>query len=230
MRVQRAFRVTRGARGVDDQRGIVGRGIDRHKIRRRRLERRPERSGALGRAVADDIDMAELRQPVADFGQFLPAARIGDDGPGAGIRQPEFQRILAKQRKQRDRDHAGAERRHMHDRQFQRLRQEHGDAIAAHQAVGLQHVGEAPGEIAKLVERGARGAAVFIDIDQRQPRAAIGVAVAARGCDIEARRNLPAEAAIEVVVIGGFGEHGRHLCISSWPDLFRPSTSYLRRV
>ena len=35
------------------------------------------------------------------------------------------------------------------------------------------------------------------------------MAVAARGRDVEARGNIPAEIAVEGVVIGGFGEHGR---------------------
>ena len=43
MGVQRAFWISCGARGVDDQGGIVGRGVDGRKIRRCRLQRRPER-------------------------------------------------------------------------------------------------------------------------------------------------------------------------------------------
>ena len=73
MGVQRALRISRGARGVDDHRGIVGRGIDGGKFRRRRLERRPERFGAGRRAVADDIDVRQVRQPVADFLRASPS-------------------------------------------------------------------------------------------------------------------------------------------------------------
>ncbi len=67
MRMQRALRVSRGARGVDDQGGIVGRGIDGGKVRGRRLQRGPERFCAGMRGIADDIDMFQFRQPVADF-------------------------------------------------------------------------------------------------------------------------------------------------------------------
>ena len=49
--------------------------------------------------------------------------------------------------------------------------------------------------------------AVLVDIDQRQPAGAVGMAVAARGRDVEARRDVPAEIAVEFVVGGGFGEH-----------------------
>src|SRR6202022_3044933 len=35
------------------------------------------------------------------------------------------------------------------------------------------------------------------------------MAIAAGGSDIEPRRDVPAEAAVELVVVGGFGEHER---------------------
>src|SRR5258707_312044 len=107
----------------------------------------------------------------------------------------------------------------MRNRQFQRLRQKHRNAVAARKAIGFQHIGEAAGEVADVVERMPRRAAVLVDIDQRQPVGAIGVAVAARGRDVEPHWDIPAEAAVEVVVIGGFGEHGR------WPSNFSPPAS-----
>jgi hypothetical protein len=56
----------------------------------------------------------------------------------------------------------------MRDRQFQGLRQKHRDAVAAHEAIGFEHIGKAARGIRDLVERGPRGAAVLVDIDQRK--------------------------------------------------------------
>ena len=67
--------------------------------------------------------------------------------------------------------------------------------------VRLQHIGEAARHVGDLVERGARGAAILVDIDQRQPAAAVGMAVAARGRDVEPRRDVPAEIAVEGFVV-----------------------------
>jgi hypothetical protein len=56
------------------------------------------------------------------------------------------------------------------------------------------------------------------------------MAVATRGCHVEAIRNVPAEIAVEFVVSGSFGEHGAWSSIpdfSSWPGLSRPSTFLL---
>src|SRR5439155_10711036 len=112
--------------------------------------------------------------------------------------------------------------------QFEGLRQEHRDAVAAHNTVSLQLIGEAARGIRDLVEGGARGAAVLIDIDQREAAGAVGMAIAAGCRNVEARGDVPAEIAVELVVGPGFGEHGGPASIpvsSSWPDLFRPSTS-----
>ena len=163
------------------------------------------------RGIADDIDVFQFRQPVADYLQLLPPALVGHDRPGAGIRQAKFQRVLAEQREQRNRDKTSAKRRQMHDRQFQRLRQEHRDAVAAPEAILPQHIGEPAGHFGHLVERGARRRTVLVDIDQRQPPRTVGMAVAAGGGDIEPRRDVPAEIAVEGVVVGGLGEHGTRL-------------------
>jgi hypothetical protein len=88
------------------------------------------------------------------------------------------------------------------------LRQEHRDAVAAHEAIGLQHIGKAFGKIADLVERQPPRAAVLIDINQRELAGAIGMAIARNRGDVELRRNVPAEVAIELVVVVGFGELG----------------------
>ena len=96
----------------------------------------------------------------------------------------------------------------MRDRQFKGLRQEHGHAVAAREAVGLQHVGETARHLRDFVERGARDRAILVDIDQRQPASTVRIAVAARGRHVEAIGNVPAEIAVEFVVGGGFGEHG----------------------
>ena len=88
----------------------------------------------------------------------------------------------------------------MRDRQFQRLRQEHRDAVAAGEPIRLQHIGEAARHLGDLVEGGARGGAVLVDIDQRETAGAVGMAIAARLRHVEARRDIPAEISIELVV------------------------------
>ena len=141
-------------------------------------------------------------------------------------KQKAQQKQLAEQREQRNRDQRRAERGEVRDRQFQRLRQEHRDAVAAHQAVGGQHIGEAARGVRDLVERGARGTAILIDIDQRETAAAVGMTVAARGRHVEARRDIPAEIAAELVVGSGLLEHSaRRFRPLSWPSFARRSCS-----
>ena len=89
------------------------------------------------RARRGHVDVLQIRQPVADSGELLPSGLVGDDGLGAGIRQAEFQRVLAEQREQRHRNQPGPKSRQMHDRQFQRLRQEHRDPVAARKPSAL---------------------------------------------------------------------------------------------
>ena len=98
MRVQRALGISRGARSVDDQRRIVGGGVDGGKFIGSGFDRRPERFGAGVNSIAGDVDVLQIRQPVADFRQLLPPGLIGDDGPCFRIRQAKFQRVLTEQR------------------------------------------------------------------------------------------------------------------------------------
>src|SRR5262245_50616905 len=108
----------------------------------------------------------------------------------------------------------------MRDRQFQRLRQKHRDAVTARKSVRSQHIGKASRGVCDLVETRARRGAVLIDVDQRKPARTISVTVAAGGREIEARRDVPAEIAGELVVGGGFGEHG--LKLSRLPSSLKP--------
>ena len=68
MGMQRAFRISRGARGVDDHGGIVGRGIAGGEFRRCGVQRRPERLCAGRRAIADDVDV--FQAPAAGRGSL----------------------------------------------------------------------------------------------------------------------------------------------------------------
>ena len=79
--------------------------------------------------------------------------------------------------------------------------------MTADQSVGLQHVGEAARQRLHFVERGALRGAVLIDKDQRRLACAVGMAVAAGGGNVEPRRDVPAEVAVEFGVVAGFGEH-----------------------
>ncbi len=213
--VQRALRIAGGARGVDDDRRVIAGCIDRLEFFRSVLDRSPERPTArLGR-IGDDIDVAQLRQPVADLDQLLPAADVGDDRLGAGIVEAIFERVLAEQREQRHRHQPRTKRGKVHNRQFYGLRQEHRDTVATDEAIVLQHIGETTRGIGKRIEAEILGRLALIDQDHRQPVAAIGVAVAGDGRDIEMPHRRPAEIAIERLVITGFDEQG-----TSLPDRF----------
>ena len=218
MRMQRALGISGRARGIDDDGGIVARGVDHGEVVGRLLDLAPERFCAAA-CVADHIDILQVRQPIANFRQLLKTAFVGDDGLGAGVLKAELQRVLAEQREQRHRDETGTERGQMRDRQFQRLRQEHRDAIAAHQSVGLQHIGEAAAVAAQLVERRPLRRAVLVDIDQCEAAGAVGIAVAAGLRDVEPRRDVPAKIAIEFFVRVGLGEHDCELSSSPLPVL-----------
>src|ERR1700752_5196234 len=121
----------------------------------------------------------------------------------------------------------------MRNRQFKGLRQEDRNAIAARKSLRRQHIGKAARMVGDLIETRARRGAVLVDVDQRKPARAVRVTVATGGRKIEARWNLPAEVAVELVVGCCFGEHRNP---PSWPGKARraslheeprPSTFFL---
>ena len=171
------------------------------KVRRGARQRRGEIERAIACAVERQHQL-EIGQVVANLGDAFDALRIGDQRGRAGILQAIAERIDAEQHRQRQRDAAELVDRDMAGRHFRRLRQQDGDAVAARNAVRAQHIGEPVGGLAQP----AVGDGVFAPVRPRmQDGEPVGLerrpAVADIDADIVARRHLPAELAIDVVVV-----------------------------
>ena len=209
MRVQRAFGLAGGAGGVDHHRRIVGGGIDGRELRRRPRQQFGKAAGAVAFAV-DRQHAVKIRHFAANAVELGEPLRVGQQRPGAGILQAIGQRIRAEQHGDRQGDGAELVDRDMRGRHFRRLRQHDGDAVAALDALRAQHVGETIGGFAQGAEADGLFAPVRMHMQDGEPRG-IGVcpAVADIDADIVARRHLPAELAIDVVVIVEMRQH-RH--------------------
>ncbi len=188
MGVERAFRVSRGSRRIDDDRGIVRRGVERGEIRAGPHQFGVEVDTA---AAGNGKHRRQIGQAVADRRELGDAGLVGDDGLGAAVRQAERQRILAEEGEERHRDEARLPRRDMGDRRLRRLRQQDREPVATPQAMGAQHVGEAVRELADVGEGEALLAMPLVEEDEGEAVAAL--AVADIDADVVARRDLPAE-------------------------------------
>ena len=144
------------------------------------------------------------------LGELGEALRVGQQRLGAGILQPVGQRIRPEQDRDRQRDRAKLVDRDMGGGDFRRLRQQDGDAVAALDAVRAQHIGEPVRGLAQGAVADGVFAPVRMDVQDGEPAGlSLRPAVADIDADIVARRHLPAELAIDVVVIGEAGQH-RH--------------------
>ena len=206
MRVQRALGRPGGARGIDHQRGILGRGVDRREV------------GGRARQLAVKIFCAGC-QPVDREHQFEPGhgvarlaelgepLRVGDQRPRAGILQPIRDRLDPEQHCERQRNGAELVNGDVARGDGRPLRQEDGDAVAAGDAARGEHVGEpvrglAQRAVAHLLH-GAIGGHVE---DGGAAGLALRPPVAHVDADIVARRQLPAERAVERVVAARDGK------------------------
>src|SRR5260370_42456703 len=95
----------------------------------------------------------------------------------------------------------------MRDRGLRPLRQQHTDPIAAPDAEPEERVGATVGETLQIVEAEARDTAVGHLVDQREAALAGGMPVARRDADVEAGGQLPAEAAVRLVVAVAAMQH-----------------------
>ncbi len=188
--VERSFRVSRGARCVDDDRGIVRRRVERREIRASADQLGMKVDGA-GAAAGNGEHRGEVGQAVADRRELGDADLVGDDGLGAAVRQAEFERILAEEGEERHRDQARLPRRDMGDPRLRRLRQKDREPVAAPQAMGAQHIGEAVRELPYVGEGVALLAMALVEEDEGERAAAL--AIADIDADVVARRDLPAE-------------------------------------
>src|SRR5580765_6657111 len=111
-----------------------------------------------------------------------------------------LERFRTEEVRQRQRDRADLEDRDVGDGGLGTLRQQQRDAIAALHAQGLQRVAQAVGGFLDVVEGEARAGARLVLPQQREARALRGPLAAAVAADVEALRNLPAEAAADLLV------------------------------
>ena len=199
VRVQRAFGRAGGARGVDDQRRIVGGRVDGCEARRCTGEERMEILAAGGGAVAAD-EGGETRQAVLERQHLGHAFGIGDQRLRRAVGEPVFERVGAEQREQGHGDGAELVRRDMGDRRFGALRQEDADAVAARHAEGAKRVGEAVRGVLEAGEGPGLDAAVVVLVDEREAVGIGGVAVADVDADVVAPGHAPAERATDLVV------------------------------
>ena len=209
MAVQRALGIAGGARGVDHHRRIVGAGIDRRELRRRARQRFGEIESALTHAV-DRQHAGKLGHLGAHLVELGEPGCISQHRPGAGILQAIGERIRTEQDGDGQRHRAELVDRDVRDGDFRRLRHEDGDAVAARDAVGGQHIGEPIGGLAQVSEADLVVPAVGPHMQNGEP-ARIGrrPAVADVDADIEPRRRRPAEGAIDGIVCIELGQY-RH--------------------
>ena len=209
MGVQRAFGLAGGARRVDHHRRIVGGRFDGGEIGRGPRQQIGKAPGAIAGAV-DRQHARELRRLAADAGELGKTLRVGQQRLRAGILQAVGQRIGAEQHRDRQRHGAEFVDRDMGGHDFRRLRQQDGDAVAARDAMRAQHIGEPVGGLAQDAEADGVFASIGMNVQDREPvRLLRRPAVADIDADIVARRHLPAELAIDVVVIVQARQH-RH--------------------
>ena len=143
MRVQRALRRAGGARGVDDQRRIVGRGRRPRGRRRWRAPPRRHSDRTPGRAPSAPRTVRSPGSRSRTSAERGEAGIVGDERRRAAVAQAELQRIRPEQLEQRHGDRADPVDGEMRERRLRPLRQQHRDAVAARDALRLQHVAQA---------------------------------------------------------------------------------------
>ena len=206
MSMQRALGLARRAGGVDQQRRILGRGVDRGEaVGGGGQQAIPIEEGAAVRAGADHDDGPEVWQAITHRQDLGQVGHIGDDGGGLGIGEPEFDRFLAEQREERQHDRAHAVAGEMAEREFRALAQENGHAVALRDPTRAERVGEPRAGDEQLAEGPVADAAIGIFDDHRQR---VGrMAFADRATDVEPLRPWPAELLHGVVVGETAGDH-----------------------
>ena len=107
-----------------------------------------------------------------------PTASV-TSGRRATVPQSEFQRLFLEQLEQRDCDGTHLIDGEMRDRCLRHLRQQHGNAVAARDAMRPQHIGQPIALGLQPIEADPVEPAIGMQMQQRQTAAAIRPAVAA---------------------------------------------------
>src|SRR6267142_2666476 len=153
----------------------------------------------LARASYSD-HLSQVRQAVLDRPETGERRRLDDGDAGLGMIEPVFQGLRSEQMRQRQRDRPHLEDRHVGDRGLGALRQDQGHALAAPDAESRERVRQAVRRRLDVPERVGGGGARLVLPVEREARAVFRPLPAARPRDVVALRDLPAEAAIELVV------------------------------
>ena len=201
--MQRPLWVAGGARRIDQDRRIVGKGrvnVEFHPLRVAEIV-----EGERVFAAIDRDHELQVRQAVTDSGQLCSTFTVSDDGTGAGIAQPVQQRVFPEQGEQRDRHAAHLVDRDMGRRCFERLRQQHANPVAdlalPRDAKRGQRVGQLVRPALQVQETVFAAGPVRADIDDGQPvRVAFGPFVADIIAHVVSFRDVPDKTAIDLVM------------------------------
>ena len=144
MAVKRALGRSGGARGVDHQGRVIGSG----RLRRKTVARLCHAVMQAMRTVTGSIngeDVLEIRQAIADLGDFAQGCLRCNQHPRTGIGQPEVQGIGAEQFRHGNQNGAKLVGGDMGDRDFRALRQHERDTVTTLDAMGAQQIGQPVG-------------------------------------------------------------------------------------
>ena len=201
VRMQRPFRRTGRARCVDHQRRVVGRGGDRREFGGGARQHRVEVLGPVRRSV-DRPHNFERERSIANGRELGEPLRIADQCPCTGILQAIRNRLGSEEHRQRQRDGAELVDGDVAHRDGGALRQQQRDAITPLNAVGSERIGEPIRGFAQRAITHLLDLSAAAHIENSGPRRiALRPAVADVDPDVIARRDLPAERAIERAVV-----------------------------
>ena len=207
MAVQRAFRLARRAGRIDHHRRRIRRRRLRREIGRGPRDRRIEIERAV-RSTVDRDHTFQIRNVFSNLRDLRQALCIGDQRHRAGILQPVGDRVRTEEERRRQRDRRKLVDRDMRGGDLRHLRQENRNAVAALDALRAQHIRQAVGRLLQPAEGDVVVAAIGVHMHDRDPpRIQSCPAIADIDADIVIGRNLPAELAIERVVVLDLWKH-----------------------
>ena len=173
---------------------VVGRGVGHLVVRRGALERRVEVDVAvLARAAHHEHLLDEA------LGDAVAVRAVGDDGARPRVAQPVLDALVAVEDRHRQQDRPALVGAEEDGRRLRQRRQQRRDAVAALDAVGLEHVREPVREVLQLAEADPALVALPVLPDHREPVALVLVADVAG--DVVALRHLPAVRRAHLLVV-----------------------------
>ena len=201
MRQERALRRAGRAAGVDQDAGVVGRGVDRL----RRLARGRQQGLPVGVAAAlgaaDRDQRRQLRAERPRLEHVVDAGLVDQSEAGAAVVDAVLERVGAEQHRQRHGDRAQPIERDVRHRGLEALRHDDRHPVAACDAERLQGRGQAVGGAVELaVAVVAPRAVLALVADGNRLGGLPRPAGAADLGDVEALGHLPAKAGMQLVV------------------------------